>query len=127
MRVCLLINLLLLAGLASAQSSYENVLIEAQKGFGYPPCEPSICVSPVDPSHVVAGAILDRVYTSADSGKTWTANALRSKYGVFGDPTLIASPEGHFYYFHLSDPSGRGWADPGLLHRIVCQYSSDNG
>ena len=127
MRVCLLINLLLLAGLTSAQSSYENVLIEAQKGFGYPPCEPSICVSPADPSHVVAGAILDRLYTSADSGKTWTADALRSKYGVFGDPTLIASPEGHFYYLHLSDPSGRGWADPGLLDRIVCQYSSDNG
>lgn len=76
---------------------------------------------------MVAGAILNRVFTSADSGQTWTEAPLKSSLGVFGDPAIVASPKGDFYYFHLSDPSGKGWSDPDLLDQIVCQRSTDNG
>lgn len=127
MRSCIALSLLFLSLGLFGQSDYPNVLIEHQSQTGYPPCEPSIAVSPVDPAIQVAGAILDRVYTSVDSGKTWQAEQLTSPLGVFGDPTLIAGPKGDFYYFHLSDPSGKGWSDESLLDRIVCQYSSDNG
>lgn len=127
MRNCFVLSLLFFATSAVAQSSYPNVLIEAQGETGYAPCEPSISVSQSDPSTVVAGAILDRVYTSSDSGKTWDTQQLASSLGVFGDPTLISGPKGDFYYFHLSNPSGKGWSDDSLLDRIVCQYSDDAG
>ena len=41
---------------------------------------------------------------------------------VFGDPCVISSPTGDFYYFHLSDPEGQGWRSDMLLDRIVCQH-----
>lgn len=104
---------------------YENVMIDLQKPGEYPPCEPSIGISRKDPSVIVAGAILDKVYYSSDTGKSWQVNRLESDLGVFGDPCIIPSPKGGFYYLHLSDPSGRGWSDEGLLDRIVCQYSKD--
>ena len=106
---------------------YENIQIDVQKGFGYPPCEPSIAISKEDPNYVVAGAILDKVYTSSDGGKTWKTGKLKSKYGVFGDPCVVSDYKGRFYYLHLSDPSGKGWSDDSLLDRIVCQYSDNNG
>lgn len=110
-----------------AQGKYANVTVDFHDGTGYAPCEPSIAIVPSDPSKIVAGAILDKVYFSRDTGKTWREEKLTSKYGVFGDPCVIAGPKGDVYYFHLSDPSGKGWSDPGLLDRIVCQRSSDFG
>ena len=110
-----------------AQTDYQNVRLDQQSGWGYPPCEPSIAVSQEDPAIIVAGAILDKVYTSSDSGKTWVTDKLVSDHGVFGDPCIVSSPTGDFYYLHLSDPSGKGWAHESLLDRIVCQRSTDNG
>lgn len=110
-----------------SQSEFENIRIEPFTGRGYQPCEPSIAIDPNDPSIMVAGAILDKVYTSADSGKTWSIDRLTSDLGVFGDPCVIASPKGLFYYFHLSDPGGKGWSGPDLLDQIVCQTSKDQG
>ncbi len=95
--------------------------------MGYPPCEPSIAISPVDPDVVVAGAILDNVYHSRDGGVSWTRQRLRSPFGVFGDPCVVASPRGDFYYLHLSNPDGKGWASEALLDRIVCQRSRNGG
>ncbi len=109
------------------QSNYTNVVIEKGSSRGISPCEPSIAVSQADPAHVVAGAILDKVYTSADSGKTWTIGTLTSQFGVFGDPCIVASPKGDFFYLHLSDPGGKGWSDDSILDRIVIQTSSDQG
>lgn len=107
--------------------TYKNVKIDdTQDGYG--PCEPSIVVNPKNPKNIVAGSILNRVHTSKDGGKTWTNTLLTSKtHGVFGDPCLIADKEGNIYYFHLSDPSGKGWANPSILDRIVCQKSTDGG
>ena len=104
-----------------------NIVIEAWSGQGYQPCEPSIAIHPDDPSVIVAGAILDKVYTSSDSGRTWKIDRLSSPLGVFGDPCIIASPKGDFHYFHLSDPGGKGWAGKDLLDQIVVQSSFDNG
>ena len=113
--------------IVGAQIPYENILIESYSGAGYQPCEPSIAVSLTDQRKVVAGSILDKVYTSADSGKTWTIDKLRSPLGVFGDPCIVASPLGSFYYLHLSDPDQAGWSSERLLDRIVCQYSKNSG
>lgn len=110
-----------------AQSMFENVIIEAYSGKGYQPCEPSIAIDPTNPANIVAGAILDKVYTSADTGRTWTIDRLTSELGVFGDPCVIATPKGNFHYFHLSDPGGKGWAGDDLLDQIVCQSSFDKG
>jgi hypothetical protein len=94
---------------------------------GYQPCEPSIAISPANPNIMVAGSILDNVYHSEDGGVNWTHNKLNSSLGVFGDPCVVASPTGDFYYLHLSNPDGQGWASDGLLDRIVCQRSTDGG
>jgi len=104
----------------------ENICIDSTlRRVG--PCEPSIAISPADPRQVVAGAILDNAYVSSDGGRSWTQQTLESPFGVFGDPVLLADFEGRFFYAHLSDPSGRGWADPSLLDRIVVQRSTDGG
>lgn len=110
----------------TAQRSIPNVLIDEGGAF-YPPCEPSIAISRDNPDLIVGGAILNKVYRSTDAGQTWSIDQLRSPYGVFGDPCLVAGYKGDFYYLHLSDPGNRGWADPRLLDRIVVQRSKDGG
>lgn len=76
---------------------------------------------------MVAGAVLDYVFYSKDSGKTWKADKMESPLGVYGDPCIISDEDGNFYYFHLSNPSGNGWADDDILDRIVCQKSTNHG
>ncbi len=109
-----------------AQTQYTNVKIEGE-GLPIGPCEPSICINPQNPNQIVAGAVLNRVYASADGGKTWEIQTLTSDYGVYGDPCIVADTEGNFYYFHLSDVEGKGWASEKLLDRIVAQRSEDGG
>lgn len=104
-----------------------NVRLDVWDGKGYQPCEPSIAIDPTDPDVVVAGSILDNVYRSKDGGATWTQSTLTSPLGVFGDPCVVASPTGDFYFLHLSDPEGQGWRSDALLDRIVCQRSTDGG
>lgn len=91
------------------------------------PCEPSIAISPVNPDIVVAGAILNKVYFSIDGGKTWKRQGMESTYGVYGDPNILATQDGQFYYFHLADPDKKGHGSPNFLDRIVCQTSTDSG
>ena len=111
----------------SQDSIPENIQIGPIHTSGFQPCEPSIAISQTDPQIVVAGSILDNVYNSTDGGKTWNHNQLTSSLGVYGDPCVVASPIGDFYFLHLSDPEGKGWASNKLLDRIVCQHSSDGG
>jgi Neuraminidase (sialidase) len=133
--IFLLLSLFLFACTAAKKAkstvqteTFLNVKIdEGKKGDAYGPCEPSICVSPTNTKNVAAGAILDRNYWSEDGGKTWKSGHLKSTFGVFGDPVLIADRKGDFYYAHLSDPSGKGWASETILDRIVIQKSTDGG
>ncbi|MFO0386661.1 MAG: sialidase family protein [Flavobacteriales bacterium] len=128
-RAALLAVLLLAMGSTGAQSPYRNILITSQDNgwFGYPPCEPSIWVSRMDPARMVAGTILNGYHTSADSGRTWISGQLSSTLGVYGDPVITGNHRGDFYYCHLGDPDGQGWASDRLLECIVCQRSTDGG
>ena len=111
---------------ANGQWRIKNVQVAAP-GMGLGPCEPSIAISPTNPNNMVVGTVLKGVHYSNDGGKTWVANTLTSKYGVWGDPVLIADDSGAFYFFHLSDPDGRNWKSPIILDRIVVQRSDDSG
>ena len=119
--------LLFLIGLSVAVfGQIKNIMLDNDL-TGYPPCEPSIAINPKNPDNIVGGAILDKVYTTFDGGKTWSMQQLQSTYGVFGDPCIIADRKGRFYYFHLADPGGSKWGSESLLDRIVCQTSKNGG
>ncbi|MDA8695856.1 exo-alpha-sialidase, partial [Flavobacteriales bacterium] len=100
-----------------------QIHVAGQEPLGYAPCEPSIAINPTNPDHMVAGAVLDYVYVSEDAGATWSRDRMNAKAGVFGDPCLVAGPQGDFYYAHLSNPDGEGWETEALLDRIVVQHS----
>ena len=110
-----------------SQRPPDNVRIHEWDGRGYQPCEPSIAINPKNPDELVAGSILNNVYRSTNGGWTWEREVLESQYGVFGDPCIVGSPKGDFYYLHLSDPEGMGWRSPSLLDRIVIQRSTNGG
>jgi hypothetical protein len=111
--------------LASAQ--FKNIVLAEQTEGKYPPVEPSIVVNPDNPKNIVAGIVLDRAVYTKDGGVTWKETTLKSSYGVYGDPALIADTKGNIYYFHLADPSGKGRSSDEWLDRISCQKSTDNG
>ena len=108
---------------ALAQSDYKNVKLESREGIfsSFDPCEPSIAIDPTNPKRMVAGSILNNVYKSFDGGITWDHDVLKSSHGVYGDPTIVASPLGDFYYLHLGDPENSGWSSNRLLESIVIQ------
>jgi len=106
----------------------QNILIgesDLTVARGY--CEPSISINPKNPANIVAAYILDKVFYSNDSGKTWQEDRLKSPYGVWGDPVLLTDTAGDHYYFHLSDPTGKNWKSEEILDRIVAQKSKDGG
>ena len=107
-------------------TTYENVKIYESNG-GIGPCEPSIYINPVRPENVVAGSVIDFVHVSEDGGRTWKTTRIQSELGVWGDPCIVADPEGNFYYLHLSDPEGTNWSSKKILDRIVIQRSEDGG
>jgi hypothetical protein len=127
MRGILMLILLGLAGSLLAQRAPDNVMIYDGEGLSYQPCEPSIAISLKDPDIIVAGSILDNVHRSTDGGWTWKTETLTSRYGVFGDPCVVAAPKGDFYFLHLSNPDGTGWESDALLDRIVVQRGKRQG
>ncbi|MEQ9439594.1 MAG: sialidase family protein [Cyclobacteriaceae bacterium] len=120
---------LLLFVLFSAYPAFSQIELvkidEAKRAYG--PCEPSIALNPLQPTQLVVGSVLNDVYVSEDAGKTWSIDTLSSRYGVWGDPCLLADYENHFYYFHLSSSERNGRDSEGWLDRIVCQRSDDGG
>jgi len=112
---------------SSAQSSHKNIRIDGQDMLSfYPPCEPSIAISPKNPAMIVAGSVLDNVYLSTDTGATWMKKKLYSDLGVYGDPVIVSNPKKQFfYYLHLSNPQNKAWGDDSFLDRIVIQHSKD--
>jgi len=97
---------------------YPNMMV----GNQYNPNEPTIMINPFNPDNMVAGSNNDKYYYSNDGGDTWSMGMLSSSFGVWGDPCIIVDTNGHFYYFHLSNPPQGNWID-----RIVCQKSTDGG
>ncbi|NEQ50702.1 MAG: exo-alpha-sialidase [Leptolyngbya sp. SIO3F4] len=105
-----------------AEAQFENIMIHegpAQSG----PEEPVICISPRNPDEIRAGANIQNAYRSKDGGRTWEHRILTSRYGVWGDPVIVANSKGRFFFFHLSDPTGQNWASDEILDRIVVQRS----
>ena len=88
------------------------------------PEEPSIMISTKNPKYIVAGANLRSVYYSSDTGRTWVAQTLSSPFGVYGDPAIICDTNGHFYFFHLSDPPGSPFLDQILVQKSIDQGAS---
>jgi hypothetical protein len=123
----LAVLMLALASNSAGAQQFQNVRLDQPSTEGFKACEPSIAIDPTNPDRIVAGAVLDQVFLSLDGGATWTADQLKSRHGVYGDPCIVAGPQGDFYYLHLSDPKGEGWQDEGLLDRIVCQHSKNGG
>ena len=132
----LIVLLLLLFGISCSKkivpaayqlTELENVknitLLEGRSGLG--PCEPSICISPINTKLILAGSVLDNVHFSKDGGLSWSNSKLKSSYGVFGDPVTIIDQKGKFYYAHLSNPKGRPYSSEEFLDRIVVQSSDD--
>lgn len=112
-----------------SSSSFAQIKpIKIHEGRGdLGPCEPSIAINPKNTNQIVVGSVLDHVYSSEDGGQSWQIQTLKSPYGVWGDPCVIADYDNNFYYFHLSNPAGKGWRSADLLDRIVAQKSSDGG
>lgn len=110
-------------------SMSKNILIDkSDPGIRLGPCEPSICIDQSNPDHIVAGSILDRIHLSKDGGKTWENSKLTSSVGVYGDPVLRVGNDGTYYYSHLTNPSGGGFAaSEDFLDRIQVQASTDGG
>ncbi len=96
----------------------QNIFISAVSS----PNEPCIKMDPNQPNVLLAATNINNLYVSLDTGHTWTHQYLSSTYGVWGDPVIDVDTAGHFYFFHLSNPSDGNWID-----RIVCQKSTDNG
>lgn len=79
-------------------------------------------MDPKNPSILVAGTNLNYYYYSTNGGYNWTRGTLTSTYSVWGDPCIVVDTNGHFYYGHLTNPSGGYFID-----RIVVQKSTNGG
>ncbi len=103
----------------TACSQYKNVEIPMADGwYPYSGCEPSIDMDPSNTDHLVAGSILNGYHYSLDGGRNWTSKALKSSFGVYGDPVLKFNSKGNVFYFHLAS-----YPKTSHLDRIVCQRS----
>jgi hypothetical protein len=110
------------------QVQYQNVKIDESVSNQMGPCEPSIACNLLNPQNLVVGSVLNNVYYSQDSGKTWTKKLLKSKsFGVYGDPCIVNDHLGNFYYLHLANPDGKAYSDSKFLNQIVIQKSTDGG
>ena len=110
------------------QKAPKNVMIyssSANSSIGL--SEPSVFVNPKNPKHIVAASVVSFFHYSEDGGESWKTGTLFSPFGIWGDPCIVADSLGHFYYFHLSNPDGKGLKDSKSLDQIVVQKSEDNG
>lgn len=110
----------------TVSKSPTNILIHSADSF-VGPCEPSIAINPNNTDQIVAGSVLDNVYTSSDGGRTWTKDHMQSPYGVYGDPVVRYGYDGTVYFAHLSNPVDKAFTSPEFLDRIVVQRSLDGG
>ena len=133
----ILLGIISIFSVSTSLGQYEIITIAKDKVGGIGPCQPSIYVNPKSPNIMVSSFISEktmqtsgtktrhnRIYLSKDFGKSWSSRNVKSRYGDFGDPCIIADNSGYFYYFHLSDPKKMGWDGSMVMDRIVCQRSA---
>jgi hypothetical protein len=113
--------------ISSSFGQFKNIKLDEQSDNDYM-CEPTIAVNPKNSLNIVAASVLNNIYFTKDGGSTWQKREVKSSFGVYGDPALIAVGSGTFFFFHLSDPTqGKGGYDSEKLDRIVVQRSDDGG
>lgn len=112
-------------GLITFDSIIVKTIHEQYNSTG--PCEPTICINPMNINHIVAGSVLDNVYVSNDGGHNWTNNKLTSDFGVYGDPVIRMTKDGKPLYSHLANSAGKAYNSTEFLDRIVVQRSDDGG
>ena len=118
MKIFLLFATFCLLTSQQSRAQYPNILITSTGS----PNEPTICMNPKNPNQIVAGSNLNFYYYSTNGGYNWTRATLTSTYSVWGDPAIAVDTNGHFYYGHLTNPSGSYFID-----RIVVQKSTNGG
>lgn len=119
MKKYILFTLALLFTSSIAWAQYTNVRIDSGSSS---PNEPCIWINPKNPNQVVGGANISSYYWSTNGGSNWSKGNLTSTYSVWGDPSVLTDTNGHFYYFHLTNPSGGYFID-----KIISQKSTNGG
>ena len=104
----------------------QNITIHISEG-SVGPCEPTIDINPTNLAHVVAGSVLDNIYVSQDTGKTWSMDQIKSSFGVYGDPVIRFASDTSVLYAHLSNPENLTYRSESFLDRIVVQRSENGG
>ena len=89
--------IILLLSTISGYSQPENIMISNALN----PEEPSIFINTKKPALVMAGANINSIYLSQDTGRTWSHTVMTSASGVWGDPCLIGDTAGDFYLYTL--------------------------
>ncbi len=100
------------------QAQHKNICISSKSD----PEEVTICIDPLKPNVIVAGANTEHYYYSSDTGRTWKDGSMRSSFGVWGDLCILVDSLGDFYCFHLSKMENGNAYD-----RLICQKSYDKG
>lgn len=108
----------------------QYLSLHAQQRFLLPsrerdPNEVSMAISPLKPHHITVGSNIASLYFSHDGGVSWRDTSIDSKWGIWGDPVILAHPNGNFLYAHLSKTKGK--PHPHWIDRIVVQSSNDSG
>jgi hypothetical protein len=126
MRLILFSIIISFYSLPIISQNYRNIKIDEAKSL-HGPEEPTIAISLIDTNIILAGANINKLYRSNNSGLTWSPINVKSRYGIWGDPCLIPISSGEFLYFHLSLPKGKAYVHDSFLDRIVCQPSKKKG
>lgn len=124
MKIGIVLYILIFVFFTRADAQHKIVKVNTLSNS---PNEVSIAIDPTNPAHMVAGANIQIVYYSTDSGKTWAEKELRSSMGVYGDPVLHADNKGNFYFGHLAKNKKLILDAYDGLDRIIIQKSIDGG
>src|SRR6478609_7159437 len=108
-------------------AQFKNIKLTELSGEVFPPAGPSIAINHKNPDNIVAGVEKDRAFYTKDGGASWFESKLESQFGMGGYPTVISDSKGGLFFFHLSDPNGKGKTDDSWSDRIICQKSGDEG
>ncbi|NOT77235.1 MAG: exo-alpha-sialidase [Cyclobacteriaceae bacterium] len=106
-------------------AQFKNIKI-ADELNGFSPINSSIAINHKDSKNIVAAVSLNRSVYTLDGGTTWAESKVPSVFGG-GNPLVISDMKGHFYYFHQSDPGGKGKGNENWMDRVVLQKSDDGG